>query len=166
MPLTIGGHVSLNGKPRATVRQLAEDGFGCLQIFASSPGSWKPPAVDTVIAQDFSLAREEFGVRPLVIHAIYLINLASADSTLATRSRSSLKATLGAGAKLGAAAVVTHIGSHAGRGFGAVAEQIAQGLVEILESAPEGVDLLLENSAGAGAIVGSELGELGDLIRR
>jgi deoxyribonuclease-4 len=146
------------------VEWAAENGFGCMQIFASSPGAWKPPVVDLECAHDFALARQQCGVTPLVIHAIYLINMASADPVLVKRSRSSLKSTLQAGAALGAASVVTHIGSHGGRGFAEVREQVAEGLREVLEASPAAVELLLENSAGPGGIIGARLDELGSLI--
>jgi deoxyribonuclease IV len=164
--LNIGGHVSLHGKPRATVQWAAEHGFGCLQIFASSPGTWRAPATDRMCAKDFALARREYSVNPLFIHSIYLINLASADPLLVGRSKSSLHATIGAAAVMGASGVVTHIGSHAGRGFAAVADQVAEVLAEILTSSPQGVQLLLENSAGTGGTIGAEVYELGGLIRR
>jgi deoxyribonuclease-4 len=165
-PLNIGGHLSLNGNPRATVRSTAEQGFRSMQIFASSPGAWKPPIVDPARARDFVAARRKHGVDPLFIHAIYLINLASPNPVLMQRSRDSLAATLLAGAELGAAGVVTHIGSHGGRGFERVAEQISSILRDILASTPVEVQLLLENSAGAGGIIGSDLLELSDLIAR
>lgn len=164
--LNVGGHLSLGRNPGETVRWAHDNGFGSMQIFASSPGAWKPPIIAEEGAARFIAARAEFDIDPLVIHAIYLINLASADETLVRRSASSLVATLRAGEALGAAAVVTHIGSHGGRGFEAVADQVAGNLRGILESTPNGIDLLLENSAGAGGIIGAEMQELGELIDR
>jgi deoxyribonuclease IV len=164
--LNIGGHLSLNGKPRVTVEWAAENGFQSMQIFASSPGAWKPPIVDEERDADFVRARAERGVDPLVIHSIYLINLASVNTTLLKRSRASLVATLRAAESLKAGAVVTHLGSHAGRGFAAVADQIAEALGVVLETVPGEVRLALENSAGAGSLIGAQLWELGDLIKR
>jgi deoxyribonuclease-4 len=164
--LNLGGHLSLGRKPEATVQQAAHDGFQSMQIFASSPGAWRPPKPDAEAARRFREARHRYGVNPLVIHAIYLINLASADPDLVARSAGSLKATLDAGQAMGASAVVTHIGSHSGRGFDAVAGQIATGIREVLGQTEGGPLLLLENSAGAGAIVGSDLAELAELIER
>ncbi len=164
--LNVGGHVSLGRNPAEVVRSAHEDGFRSLQIFASSPSAWKPPAINGAEALDFVAARGRFEVDPLIIHAIYLINLASLDDTLVRRSASSLAATLRAGKMLGAAGVVTHIGSHGGRGFDAVADQIAANLRGIVGATDGGIDLMLENSAGAGGIVGSDIRELGDLVAR
>src|SRR5690242_9653187 len=95
--LNIGGHLSLDRNPAATVEWAAEHGFTSMQIFASSPGAWKPPIRDEERASRFRAAREQHGVQPLVIHSIYLINLASQDDTLVRRSISSLTATMHAG---------------------------------------------------------------------
>lgn len=164
--LNVGGHLSLNGKPRSTVQWAAENGFGCMQIFASSPGAWKPPVIDAETASDFLLARRECDVDPLFIHSIYLINLASADPLLVRRSKSALVSGMQAAEAFGAVGVVTHIGSHGGRGYADVADQVAEGLSDVLASAPQSVRLILENSAGPGGIIGAELAELGDLIER
>jgi len=103
-------------------------------------------------------------MHPLVIHAIYLINLASPDPVLRRRSIQSLQAAMEAAAALGAMGVVTHLGSHSGRGFEAVAGTIASGLRQVIETAPDRVALILENNAGAGGLVGAQLEELAALI--
>jgi len=115
---------------------------------------------------ELATAREALGMTPLVIHAIYLINLASRDPVLVEKSKSSLIAALEAGEQLGAAAVITHIGSHGGDGYERVAEQVAGCLVEIVERASGTATLALENSAGSGGILGADLQELADLLER
>ncbi|GAC1513777.1 MAG: deoxyribonuclease IV [Chloroflexota bacterium] len=164
--LNIGGHLSLGRSPRSVVRWAAENDFGSMQIFASSPGAWKPPVLDAVRVRDLNSARKEHGVDPLFIHAIYLINLASDDAVLARRAQRSLVETLEAGDALNARAVVTHIGSHGGKGFDAVAPTVARRIMEVVTAARGNVQLALENSAGSGGIVGARLSELGDLLER
>ncbi|HZS93873.1 MAG TPA: deoxyribonuclease IV [Chloroflexota bacterium] len=163
--LNVGAHVSLHGNPASAVEETRNQGFRSMQIFASSPGAWRPPIVDPPVFAAFVEARRGLGVDPLFIHAIYLINLASADESLYHRSISSLIRTLEAGRMMEARGVITHIGSHAGNGFETVADRIAGGLTEILNRAPGGIDLILENSAGAGGLVGASLDELATLIK-
>jgi deoxyribonuclease-4 len=117
-------------------------------------------------AAGFVQARKQCGVNPLLIHAIYLINLASDNPALANRSKGALRATMQVGSVLESFGVVTHLGSHAGRGFAAVAPQIAAYLLQVLDGTPRQVRLILENSAGAGSLVGAELAELGELLDR
>lgn len=164
--INVGGHLSLARDPVSTVTWAAEKGFGSMQIFTSSPGAWKPPVLNSERVERFRQARLDFGIAPLVIHAIYLINLASEDRLLVERSKRSLISALEAGCRLGAAVVVTHLGRHGGRGFEAVAGTVAANLMEVVDSARGEVDLALENSAGSGGILGGDLRELGELIER
>ena len=160
----LGCHLSLGRKPEVSIGEARAQGVECIQIFASSPGAWKPPVVRPEESARSLAARRQQSVDPLFIHAIYLINLASADHMLRARSRASLIATLQAGGTLEATGLVTHIGSHGGRGFAAVRDIVAAGLREVLASTPDSVDLVLENSAGAGGILGSTLEELAALL--
>ncbi|HEX6509378.1 MAG TPA: deoxyribonuclease IV [Chloroflexota bacterium] len=162
----LGCHLSLGLKPASQLAEARRHGVECMQIFASSPGAWKPPIEASERERTCRRSRTDFDIEPLFIHAIYLINLASADPVLVGRSARSLEATLGAGARLGASGVITHIGSHGGRGFEAVAGQASDALLDVLARTPENVDLILENSAGAGGIIGSTLEELAELINR
>lgn len=162
----LGVHLSLGRNPHLSLGDARLHGARAVQIFASSPGAWKPPVLRELQAPDLIAAREEQGITPLVIHAIYLINLASPNPTLVSRSIGSLIATLRTGSALRAAGVVTHIGSHGGRGYEDVAGQIAGALNRIVDETPADIDLFLENSAGAGGIIGSRLAELEDLLDR
>jgi deoxyribonuclease-4 len=160
----IGCHLSLGRRPRLSIQEASIAGTDCLQIFASNPSAWKPPEPRPEFENEIDQALDEFDQHPLVIHAIYLINLASENPVFLHNSMASLTATLEAGRRMGAAAVITHIGSHGGRGFATVAHTVAESLVSVLNATPDGIDLALENSAGAGGILGSTLEELGVLL--
>ena len=160
----IGCHLSLGVKPSVSLAEAAAHGVECVQIFASSPAAWKPPIVDEERDGVTTRARESLGIDPLFIHAIYLINLASEDRTLTRRSQNSLLATLEAGARLHAGGVIVHTGSHMGLGFETVVAEVGARIVQVLRDAPDGVHLILENSAGAGGTIGSSLEELGSVL--
>jgi len=164
--MRLGVHLSLGNAPEKALAEARLHGATSVQIFASSPGAWKPPVLRELKVDSFLRGRHEHGISPAFIHAIYLINLASEDQVLIDRSRSSLRAAMEAAAALEVAGVITHLGSHGGRGFEAVAEIVAEGLLDVAESASPGPDLVLENSAGAGGILGSDLSELEGLIAR
>jgi deoxyribonuclease-4 len=162
----LGAHLSLGTDPQRSLADAHAHGVQCAQIFVSSPGAWRRPVLPTGKVESLRRGREKTGIGPIFVHAVYLINLASDDARIAERSRESLELALKAAGRLGAQGVVTHLGSHGGRGYEAVAEQVARALRSIVDAAPAGVDLVLENSAGAGGILGSQLEELGDLIAR
>jgi deoxyribonuclease IV len=164
--LNVGAHVSLGPKPEKAVESAAAMGFRSMQIFVSSPGAWRLPSFDEDRIARCNESRREWGIDPLFIHSVYLINLASADPALVKRSRDSLIFALQAGATLGASGIITHVGSHQGRGYEAMADQIALLIREVLDQTPSHVDLILENSAGMQNMVGSDLAELGDIVSR
>src|SRR4029077_2150853 len=136
--LNIGAHLSLGRSPRESLAEAQATGATSIQIFASSPAQWRPPVLQELKSAELTQALRELGMGPLFLHSIYLINLASQDPNILKRSGSSLVATLDAGAEIGAEALITHIGSHAGKVFPEVAEQVAGELRAILEATPHG----------------------------
>ena len=63
---------------------------------------------------------------PVFVHGIYLINLATDDETILTRSTSSLKSALTSCSQLGIKGVIFHLGCHKGQGLDAVFDQICK----------------------------------------
>jgi deoxyribonuclease-4 len=151
--------------------QIAEE-LGCetIQIFVNNPTSWRTPAprqappgkLDTGTA--FAQAAQERGLAPIVVHAPYLINLASPDDAIYEKSAILLSQTAERAALFGARYVVFHIGSHRGAGVAAGMARIAEGLKHLLPTLPAGVMLLLENDVGAGHELGNRLENLAGVL--
>ena len=161
---TLGGHVSLGSRPERTFADLRHQGYRNMQIHASSPRTWRTPDRDPGEYEQLRALRLEHGIDPLFLHAVYLINLASDDDRIYEASLRSLSWSLTAAARLGAAGVVVHPGSHTGRGFETVRARVAGALQHVLENSPRGPKLLLENSAGGGGSIGSSFGELNAIV--
>ena len=102
----------------------------------------------------------------VVCHGPYLTNLASPDDELVTKSAAALLSCLGVAAATDASAVIFHVGSHRGAGVETGMERATLGITAILERMPDGPWLLIENSAGAGDLLGRHVAELGELLRR
>ena len=109
--MLIGAHVSPAGGPAKAVERGAEQGARAIQIFNQNPRAWKP----TVYADDqieaFHDAIASSKVEALLIHAVYLLNPASDEREFRDKTLASLIASLQAGDRLGAHAVVLHPGS-------------------------------------------------------
>jgi deoxyribonuclease-4 len=91
------------------------------------------------------------GLSPVVVHSKYLINLASPEAEHRERSAEVLAAELVAAEALSADFVVTHPGSHMGSGEEKGTDRLLEGLARARELAGNtAVDLVLENSVGAG----------------
>ncbi len=162
--MLIGAHVSCTGGLSKSIDRACDIGAEAIQIFASAPQSWRPDShTDDEVAR-FRERSQACGIADTFIHAIYLINLGTEDSTQLGRSIGSLKMVLKTGARIGARGAIFHVGSHKGAGFATVLPQITAAVEEILAESPQESWLILENSAGMGGSIGSDFAELGAII--
>ncbi len=153
----------------SSLERARKIGAEALQVFPSNPRQWRRPGYSAAELRSYrdALAREG---KPLAVHTVYLINLASPDPELRQKSSRALADALVFGARAGARGVVTHVGSHRGEGFDAALGRVAsaaQGALALAaaEAAPEALPrLLLETSAGGTGSVGGTPGELGRLL--
>jgi deoxyribonuclease-4 len=112
----------------------------------------------------FRGACEENDLRPIYLHAQYLVNLAGPDERIYQSSMAAVADAMGKAAGMGAEYVVTHIGSHRGSGLEAGLRRLRDALGELLEEGPEEVSIALEGSAGGGAAVGSTFEEMARIL--
>jgi len=163
--MLIGVHVSPAGGPAKAVERGVERGACSIQIFNQNPRQWKPREYSTEEVAEFRAAIADSDVDALLIHAVYLLNCASEDAEIRTKSHTSLTASLRAGSALGANAVILHPGSalkdggEAGAALDRAGAVIAEALAE-----SEGCPLHLENTAGAGGTLGRSFEELARLL--
>src|SRR4051812_20328229 len=105
--------------------------------------------------------RAKLDLEPLVIHDNYLINLASIDPTIRSKSILAFRGELERAAAIGAEYLVAHPGSYRGQTLEEGIINFAHGLAEAAEGvAANGVMLLLECTAGGGWHIGSRFEEL------
>ncbi len=160
----IGRHMPTNSKAVRAAQIARELGCDAIQIFASNPTGWRPAADDPAGCAAFAQSARALGLEPVVIHAPYLINLASPEDGIWGKSLSLLSWTMSRGAQLGARYVVFHTGSHRGAGVDAGIRRIVQALEHILLETPPEVLLLLENDVGAGNSLGHSFEQLATIL--
>src|SRR5512138_2707534 len=73
----VGIHTSTSGGVETAAERAYRLGCNALQVFSSSPRQWKPYGLEKSQCDTMSRLREKYGLKPLVIHTNYLINLAS-----------------------------------------------------------------------------------------
>jgi deoxyribonuclease IV len=164
--MRIGRHIPIGSSAMKAAEIAQSIGCNTIQMFASNPTGWSPPHGGEEGCLAFAEAARKYGLDPVVLHAPYLINLASPDKPNQERSISLLRWTLQRGALLGASYVVFHVGSHKGEGVAAGVERVAQALERILPETPPEVVLLLENSVGAGNSLGGDFEDLAAVLTR
>ena len=134
-------------------------GAEAVQLFVQSPRTWRFPNHDAADLDAFRSKREELGV-PVLVHALYLINLAAPDDGIYTKSVDTMGSTVETACAIDAEAVVLHLGSHLGAGFETGLERLVPALEQVLDRCNDRTWVLMENSAGAGGTIGRSLDEL------
>ena len=141
-------------------------GNTALQIFTHSPAVWRMKPISDEEAARFRERRAASSIRYLVVHTMYLLNLATPDDALYERSIDGLVEEARRAVRIGADALVTHLGAHVGGGIERAIDRVV-GALDRLGDATGGLGklhLLLENTAGAGTTIGSSFEELGHIV--
>ena len=134
-------------------------GAEVVQLFVQSPRTWRFPKHDPADLERFRGRREETGL-PVLVHALYLVNLAAPDEAIYGKSVETMRATVDTACAIDADAVVVHVGSHLGAGFDVGLERVVPALAQVLDRCNNRTWLLMENSAGAGGTIGRSVDEL------
>jgi deoxyribonuclease-4 len=168
----IGIHTSIAGDVAGSLESARKLGCNALQIFSGSPRMWpragmRLPQAD---AERFRARRAELGLGPLVIHANYLINLASADSVMRVRAIQAFHDEMVRAMALGADFLVVHPGAACGASVADAVKAVAQALryaarglrlaEKFADMSRGGLRVLLENTSGMGTCIGSRFEDL------
>lgn len=163
--MRLGRHMPIHSNAAKAAEIASQLGCTSIQIFASNPTGWRPTAGNPASCETFAQATRTYGLDPVVIHAPYLINLASPDEAIWEKSIALLRWTLQRGELLGATYVVFHTGSHRGSGIDTGLARIAEAIALILPETPPEVMLLLENDVGAGNSLGHSFEQIGMVLQ-
>lgn len=164
--MRIGRHMPTGSNAVKAAEIARYIGCNAIQIFASNPTGWSPTQGGEERCTAFAEAACALDLMPVVLHAPYLINLAAPDDIVWEKSISLLRWTLQRGALLGATSVVFHVGSHKGAGVEFGIGRVVQAIERILPETPSQVNLLLENSVGAGNTLGGTFADLAAVLTR
>ena len=167
----IGVHLPLAKGMRKAVDRATAIGADAVQIFSDNPTAWRRRAEPSNERDDFRTRLAARDIRPVAIHASYLVNLPGPDQATYARSVAMLSGELARAPAFGATIVNVHIGSHRGSGVDVGIRRLVDGIETVLRNvvaarAIEGTSdrpparLVLENSAGGGGGLGTTIDEL------
>ena len=162
--MILGKHVSIAGGLDKSCERAVDIGCNSMQIFVKNPRGWKMREVEAEEVEKFRAKKEKYKLNPVVVHAAYLINLASPKDKLWEKSISALKSEYKRCNRLGAEYLIFHPGSHTGSGIETGIQRIAKALNKILAKVETGTMILLENTAGAGTGIGENFFQLKAII--
>lgn len=161
--MRFGLHTSTAGALDNAAREALDVGADTFQIFTSSPRMWRGSIPDAAGVAALKRLRAEHDLQPLVIHGNYLINLASRDAEIRHKSVHAFRAEVARGLMIGAEYLVFHPGSYKDQSIDEALAAVRDGLVEATKGLAGSLRLLIENTAGQGAALGSKLEELAAL---
>lgn len=163
--LLIGAHTSAAGGVYNALLEGHRIGATTIQLFTANQRQWKAPILSPDVVAKWNETLQETGLRDIMSHDSYLINLGAPDPEILAKSRNAFKAEIQRCQALG----VTYLNFHPGAATTASREQCLDLIIESLleqESlvAKGKTRLLLEATAGQGSTVGCTFEELAYLV--
>lgn len=158
----VGAHVSTQGGVWEAPARGVAIGASAIQVFTKTPNQWREPALREAEVARFRAALAASGIRAVVSHDSYLINLASPDDALRARSSRAFCAELERCRALGIPWIVSHPGNYIDDRDAGL-ERNARAYAACLAAVPGEVGVLIEGTAGAGTALGSTFEELAAL---
>jgi len=154
------------GLPRAVERAVAHR-CEAFQIFTKNANQWRGRILPREEIREFRDRVRTAALQPVVSHASYLINLATADVALRRQSIEAMADEIDRAEALGLLGVVLHPGCYTvgneAEGLGLVADS----LLELLRARRRGKTMvLLEHTAGQGTALGATFEQLASIIAK
>ncbi len=163
----IGIHTSTAGGVETAAERAYRLGCSTFQVFSSSPRQWKPYSLGKSQCDVMNSLRDKYDLKPLVIHANYLVNLAGGNPEFHRKSVEAFRGEIERGLALCADYLVLHPGSFRGSSREEGLAKVAQSITEAaqgLDLAKGGLTILIENTAGAEFSLGSSFEHVAALV--
>ncbi len=161
--IQLGAHESVAGGLYRAFERIEKAGGDALQIFTRNQRQWKPAQLKDDEVHLFKQAWKKREI-PVVSHASYLINFATAKKELLEKSVNAFILELQRCQRLGIKQVVLHPGSHGGDGVETGLERVVAGLDRAMEESGTEVEVLIETTAGQGTGLGRSFEELAFIL--
>lgn len=159
-----GAHVSVAGGLQNGPVNAGELGCEVFQFFSRSPQGGPAPKLTPEMVEAFHANCKAHDIKEWVIHAPYYINFANAEDRIRKNSIRIVREELERGSVLGAKYVMFHPGSAKDVGEEKGQHYVIDGIKEIYEKYEGTTELLIEISAGAGAVIGDRFEEVATLL--
>jgi deoxyribonuclease IV len=165
--MKFGAHISAAGGVFNAPINANKLGCETYQFFSRSPRGGAAPEMTSEIVAKFQENNKKFGFENFYIHAPYYTNLASANPRIYNGTVEVLRQELERGSLLGVKGLMFHMGSSKDLSNRKEAiPKVVAGLKEILKGYDGSCQLLIENSAGSGQVIGDSLEEIAEIIKK
>lgn len=167
MPRYIGAHTIDKGGLHMAVLRAGNAGMTAMQCFTAIPrfyGDKSTIKPERVARFKAALAKTKIKPANVVVHAAYVLSVATPDDEKWARASAGLTKELERSSALGVGAVCFHPGSAGTSDRSDSAKRVAKAIVEALKTIESGTRLLVENTAGAGKTMGKTAQEVGQIL--
>ena len=164
--MLIGSHVSMSGKDMLleSAKEAFSYGANVMMVYTGAPQNTRRKPIEELNAEIGKKFMAENGIKEVVVHAPYIINLANTTKEgYIDFAIDFLKEELRRAEAVGATQVVLHPGSHVGAGVDVGLNQIIYGLNQVITK-DQTVQIALETMAGKGTELARTFEELARII--
>jgi deoxyribonuclease IV len=164
----LGAHTSIAGGVSKAIDLAVKLGFNAMQIFTKNNNRWANKPLSTEEIESFRIKLKNSGIKFVVAHDSYLINLCAADPELLQKSREAFLDELLRCSLLGIPYLNFHPGAHSGRGEEDGIKLLAESL-NIIHSVTkehniDNVSSMIETTAGQGSALGYRFEQIRKII--
>ena len=161
--ILLGSHVGMSGKEMflGSVKEAAEYGANALMVYTGAPQNTRRKEIGELRLDEGLAYAEKAGIREIIIHAPYIINLGNMEKPeMFDFGVEFLAKEVKRAAAFHSKVLVLHPGSSLSAGVEEAVEQIAKGLNLVLNADDSEVNIALETMAGKGSEIGRTFEEL------
>ena len=156
--------MSITGSIDQAIERATERRCDTFQIFTRNPRGWKFKKLIPGEVDQFRQKLRESTIDPAVVHMPYLPNLSCPKKGIYKKSLRALTIELDRCGKLGIPYLVTHLGSHLGKGRTIGLERLVEAIDTAFASSEGNTMLLLENTAGTKNSMGSSFEDIQEIL--
>jgi deoxyribonuclease-4 len=163
--MLLGAHMSIAGGVYNAFLEGEEAGCTSIQIFTKSSNQWRAKPLGEEELERYHAEQQRTKISPVMAHDSYLINLGSPDDALLAKSREAFLIEMQRCEAMKIPYLVTHPGSHLGKGEDWGIKQIADS-ISYLHERGQGfkVKIALETTAGQGSNLGYRFEQIARMI--
>ena len=164
--ILLGAHTSAAGGVENALYEGKAIGATTVQLFTANQRQWKARSLSQEQVDLFTKALIETGLKDIMSHDSYLINLGAPDPEVLTKSRQAFREEVIRCLQLGITYLNFHPGARLNDPLDVCLERIVESLLEMkdLFKGKETLKLVIEATAGQGSTVGSRFEELGYIV--
>lgn len=163
--IKIGSHVSMSKGLLGAAKEAASYGADTFMIYTGAPQNTKRSPIEKLKIEEGKKFMKEHGLSDIIVHAPYIINLASYKENIYELAVDFLKTEIERTAAIGSDYIVLHPGSYTDKDSEYGINRIVEGLNMVLTQETKPV-VCLETMAGKGSEIGRNFEELAEIINR